>query len=86
MKDKMKKIFSMIGYVTFFCGYAYVLFFHLFMGMSSGGIESRWQGIKILVAAFLLATGFPGIVCYQHHKIRVLKKKLQLSCKKEITA
>lgn len=40
------------------------------------GIETRWDALKILLLSFIIATGFPGIICYQHHRIYKLEEEL----------
>ena len=71
MYKKLKNLLSALGYIGFFCGYFYILFFNLV-----GGIETRWDALKILLLSFIIATGFPGIICYQHHRIYKLEEEL----------
>ena len=77
MRKVLRKILSAIGYVSFFCGYFYILFVNLDCGFSLSGIETRWDALKILLVAFILSAGLPGIICYQHHKIYKLEEQLE---------
>jgi hypothetical protein len=40
------------------------------------GIKSRWDAAKILIIAFVLAAGLPGIIWYQHYQIEKLEQEL----------
>lgn len=40
------------------------------------GIETRWDTLKILLLSFIIAAGFPGVICYQHHRIYKLEEEL----------
>ena len=77
MRKALRKFFSVIGYISFFCGYFYILFVNLVCGFSSNGIETRWDAFKILLVAFIISAGLPGIICYQHHKIFKLEEQLE---------
>ena len=59
MYKKLKSL-SALGYIGFFCGYFYILFFNLVGGFSMNGMETRWDALKILLLSFIIATGFPG--------------------------
>ena len=72
MRKVLRKVLSAIGYVSFFCGYFYILFVNLV-----SGIETRWDALKILLVAFILSAGLPGIICCQHHKIYKLEEQLE---------
>ena len=74
MKKKLKKGLLWVLELSLFCGYFYILFVNLVCGFGYGGIESRGQAIKILVIAFLLAAGLPGLIWYQHRRIMKLEK------------
>ena len=76
MYKKHKNLLSALGYIGFFCGYFYILFFNLVGGFSMNGMETRWDALKILLLSFIIAAGFPGIICYQHHRIYKLEEEL----------
>lgn len=76
MYKKLKNLLSALGYIGFFCGYFYILFFNLVGGFSMNGMETRWDALKILLLSFIIAAGFPGIICYQHHRIYKLEEEL----------
>ena len=42
MYKKLKNLLSALGYIGFFCGYFYILFFNLVGGFSMNGMETRW--------------------------------------------
>lgn len=77
MRKVLRKVLAAIGCVSFFCGYFYILFVNLVCGLSLSGIETRWDILKILIVAFILSAGLPGIICYQHHKIYKLEEQLE---------
>ena len=77
MRKALRKFFSVIVYISFFCGYFYILFVNLVYGFSSNGIETRWDTFKILLVAFIISAGLPGVICYQHHKIFKLEEQLE---------
>lgn len=77
MGIKMWKILKGMFSTALFCGYFYVLFVSLVCGFSMSGIESRWDALKVLVCAFLMAAGLPGVIWYQHHRIEKLEKELE---------
>lgn len=76
MHKKLRKLLSALGYIGFFCGYFYILFCNLVGGFSMSGIETRWDTLKILLLSFIIAAGFPGVICYQHHRIYKLEEEL----------
>ena len=76
MYKKLKNLLSALGYIGFFCGYFYILFFNLVGGFAMNGMETQWEALKILLLSFIIAAGFPGIICYQHHRIYKLEKEL----------
>lgn len=76
MRKVLRKVLAAIGYVSFFCGYFYILFVNLVCGFSLSGIEIRWDALIILLVSFVLSAGLPGIICYQHHKIYKLEEQL----------
>ena len=77
MKIKIGKLLRWIIELSLCCGYFYVLFINLVCGFCAGGIRGKEDFMKILAVSFLLAAGLPGIVWYQHGRIRKLKKKLE---------
>ena len=77
MGIKMWKILKGMFSTALFSGYFYVLFVNLVCGFSMSGIESRWDVLKVLVCAFLMAAGLPGVIWYQHHRIETLAKELE---------
>ena len=50
MKKKIQRILIWIFELSLFCGYFYILFVNLVCGFGYGGISSRGQAIKILIA------------------------------------
>ena len=77
MRKIFRKLLSAIGYIVFFCGYFYILFINLVCGYLSYIVTTRWNVIKILLLSFVLATGLPGVICYQHHKIYKLEEEIE---------
>ncbi len=59
------------------CFFFLRIFLHIVCGFSLSGIEIRWDALKILLVAFILSAGLPGIICYQHHKIYKLEEQLE---------
>jgi hypothetical protein len=76
MGKRIRKCLKWIFHISLFCGYFYILFVNLVCGFSIGGIKSRWDAAKILMVAFILAAGLPGIIWYQHHQIEKLEQEL----------
>ena len=77
MGKRVIKFLKLIFRISLFCGYFYVLFVNLVCGFAMSGIETRWDALKVLVCAFLMAAGLPGVIWYQHHRIEKLEKKLE---------
>lgn len=63
--------------IALFCGYFDVLFVNLTVGLLMNGAEIKGDLLKILLCAFLLAAGLPGIIWYQYCKIEKLEKELE---------
>lgn len=77
MGKRVMIFLKLIFRISLFCGYFYVLFVNLVCGFAMSGIETRWDALKVLVCAFLMAAGLPGVIWYQHHRIEKLEKKLE---------
>lgn len=77
MGKRVQRCFIIAFRMGLFCGYFYILFINLACGFSIGGINSKWEAIKILAMAFALAVGFPGIIWYQQYKIEKLEGELR---------
>lgn len=77
MSQRWKKILKIIIRICLFLGYFYILFVNLVYGFSMSGIETRGDSLKVLVCAFLIAAGLPGIIWYQQHRIEKLEKKIE---------
>ncbi|WP_283684807.1 hypothetical protein [Parablautia sp. Marseille-Q6255] len=82
MKQKIVNILKWILELSLFCGYFYILFVNLVCGFSYGGVDSKSQAIKIFLISLFLATALPGVIWYQHHRIRKLEKILKTLLKK----
>ena len=69
MGKRVMIFLKLIFRISLFCGYFYVLFVNLVCGFAMSGIETRWDALKVLACAFLMAAGLPGVIWYQHHRI-----------------
>lgn len=72
----VKCLKKLVG-ICLFCGYFDVLFVNLTAGLLMGGVETKWDILKVFLYAFLLAAGLPGIIWYQYCKIEKLEKELE---------
>ena len=84
MGEKIKRYLVLFIRLSLFCGYFYVLFINLVYGFSMSGVEDGWDAVKVLVTAFVMAVGLPGLIWYQYQRIEkleeineLLKNKLQ---------
>ena len=49
MYKKLKNLLSALGYIGFFCGYFYILFFNLVGGFSMNGMEPEGRFTNTIV-------------------------------------
>ncbi len=76
----LKKILPIIGYTLFFCGYFYILFVNLTYSFSATiAAEAHSSSLKAVLVSFTIAVMLPGIICFQHHRIGKLEKRLRES-------
>ena len=76
MRRRLKKVIRAIGYVLFFCGYFYILFINLGCAFLMDA-ESKADVIQALLVAAAIARLLPEIICWQHHYIEELERKIE---------
>ena len=65
----------MIGYTVFFGGYFYVLFSNLVCSFSLA-VENRVDAAMALFVSTAVAIILPATICWQHHYIVELERKI----------